>query len=257
MKKSILHFAYAVMLMFYTCITASCQEKNTVALELPAIADSDIIVTHVGYTAAYDTVRHIPRWVAYELTHEELRGNVPRQGNDCWMQDSNISYSQADSKDYRRSGWSRGHMAPAADMKWSEQAMRESFLLTNICPQDSTLNGNSWERTERLGRRLARRYGKVWIVCGPVFYDNRFGTIGNNKVAVPDAFFKAFLVNREGQYAAIGFIMYNTPEMQELKASSMSVDEVETATGLDLFPALPDDIEEDVESNIESRWWGI
>ena len=142
-------------------------------------------------------------------------------------------------------------------MKWSDQAMLESFLLTNMCPQNHDCNAGCWERTEKMGRRIAKQYGKVYIVCGPIFTTHQYGTIGANQVAVPDAFFKAFLIESDGNYAAIGFVMKNSSEKQELKASSMSVDDLEAKIGRDLFPNLPDDIEDDIESKVVKKYWGI
>ena len=246
----------AVLLLLCSCRSASSQQQGP-GCELPAATSSDKVVTHVGYTVSYDCQRLVPKWVAYELTKDETKGNTPRKGNDFWDKDPDLNCRQAHYKDYSGSCWDRGHLAPAADMKWSVEAMRQSFYLSNCCPQDREFNAYSWESTERMGRRLARQYGKVWIVCGPVFYDNQYGTIGRNNVAVPDAFFKAFLVEKDGIYGAMGLIMYNTPEHQDIKECSMSVDELEATIGIDLFPALPDDVEEAVEAKIESKWWGI
>lgn len=257
MKSIFLKIVPTVLLVMCSCRSASSQQEQSTGYELPAITESDIVVTHVGYAASYDCNRLVAKWVAYELTKDETYGKVPRKGNDFWDRDPDLNCRQAHFKDYSGTEWDRGHLAPAGDMKWSVDAMRQSFLLTNCCPQNRQFNANSWESTERMGRRLARQYGKVWIVCGPVFYDNKFGTIGLNKVAVPDAFFKAFLVEKDGSYGAMGLIMYNTPGQQNIKECSMSVDELEATIGIDLFPALPDEVENEVESKIEGHWWGI
>ena len=128
---------------------------------------------------------------------------------------------------------------------------------SNMCPQNQTFNGGSWETTEKMGRRIATQYGKVYIVSGPVYAGNQFGTIGTNKVAVPDAFFKAFLIEVDGSYSAIGFLMQNIPEHQDLKASSMSVDSLESIIGLDLFHNLDDAVEDEVEAQVVKKHWGI
>ena len=257
MKISIIKILSATLIVMCSCRSASSQQEQSTGYELPAITESDIVVTHVGYAASYDCNRLVAKWVAYELTKDETYGKVPRKGNDFWDKDPDLNCRQAHYKDYSGSCWDRGHMAPAADMKWSVDAMRQSFYLSNCCPQDRDFNANSWESTERMGRRLARQYGKVWIVCGPVFYDNQYGTIGRNNVAVPDAFFKAFLVEKDGSYGAMGLIMYNISGQQDIKECSMSVDELEATIGIDLFPALPDEVEEAVEAKIEGHWWGI
>ena len=224
-------------------------------LEVPAHTASEDIFSHLGYDLSYNHQNLTPNWVAYELTAEEANGQVPR--SNCYAEDPDLKGRQATLDDYRGSGWDRGHLAPAADMKWSPQAMDESFYLTNMCPQNQTFNGGSWETTEKMGRRIALQYGKVYIVSGPVYAGNQFGTIGTNKVAVPDAFLKAFLIESSGTYAAIGFLMQNVPEHQDLKASSMSIDELEDIIHLDLFHNLDDAVENEIEAQVVKRYWGI
>lgn len=258
-------FFLIVLSLLMGCLSSQCvsgqkaddqpKVSPTEKLEYPAFTEEEDIICHIGYTTSYNHTTLVPDWVAYELTDVEVAGELPR--SDAFAQDEMCKGRQADLSDYRGSGWDRGHMAPAADMKWSEQAMLESFLLTNMCPQDHTCNAGCWEKTEKMGRRIAKQYGKVYIVCGPVFTTHQYGTIGANKVAVPDAFFKAFLIESEGNYAAIGFMMENSSEKQELKASSMSVDELEKLIGRDLFPNLPDEIENEIESKIMKKYWGI
>ena len=94
-----------------------------------------------------------------------------------------------------KSGYDRGHMAPAADMKWSKQAMEESFYMSNICPQNPNLNRGDWNDLEEKSRQWAKKYGAVYIACGPIYDTKRPKRIGNNKVAVPHAFYKVILIN--------------------------------------------------------------
>lgn len=263
MKRTLIVFLSLVALL--SCLSSRClhgslsdPEGSKAAiekLECPAFSEDDDVICHVGYTTAYNHTTLTPNWVAYELTDKEAQGELPRE--DAFAQDEMAKGRQADLSDYRGSGWDRGHMAPAADMKWSEQAMAESFLLTNMCPQNHTLNAGSWENTEKMGRRIAKQYGSVYIVCGPIYNERKFGTIGANKVAVPDAFFKAFLIAVDDSYSAIAFIMTNTPDRQDLKASSMTVDQLETVIQRDLFPNLPDEIENEIEAKIVKKHWGI
>ncbi|MCQ2284561.1 MAG: DNA/RNA non-specific endonuclease [Bacteroidales bacterium] len=224
-------------------------------LEIPAYTSSEQTIVHTGDTVSYNQKALTPNWVAYELTRDEVAGTVKRSNE--YQEDPAVRGRQATLEDYRGSGWDRGHMAPAADMKWSSKAMTESFFLTNMCPQNNEFNAGAWETTEKMGRRLANTYGKVYIVCGPIYTKNHFGTIGRNKVKVPDAFFKAFLIESNGTYAAIAFVMQNIPGHQDLKASSMTVNDLEKKIGRNLFPNLPDSVEEDVESKIVKKYWGI
>lgn len=164
---------------------------DTTLLELPASQDNDIILVYSGFVVNYNTDRLIPNWVAYELTAEEVGGEVPRARG--FSMDPNYPGRQAMREDYSNSGWDKGHMAPSADMKWSQEAMTESFFLTNICPQDPTLNGRDWHALENRVRDWALRYDRLWVVCGPIIRDNQYGTIGERSVSVPDGFYKAVL----------------------------------------------------------------
>ena len=119
-------------------LIASCSEGNYGYIEMPSVEPDENIIYHAGYTTSYNTTTLIPKWVAYELTDEEVQGVFPRSGS--FGMDPDSTGRQAMREDYSNSGWDKGHMAPAADMKWSEQSMYESFYLTNICPQNHTLN---------------------------------------------------------------------------------------------------------------------
>jgi len=145
-------------------------------------------------------------------------------------------------------------MCPAGDNQWDEDAMYETFLFTNICPQDHELNSGLWNDIEQRCRTWANRYGDVYIVCGPVYTDDDHETMGPNKVAVPDAFFKVVLCTN-GTAKGIGFICPNEPIRDMDEQYVKSIDEVESITGIDFFPALPDDVEQDVESHADLGEW--
>jgi endonuclease G len=227
------------------------------SIEIPAkIAEKkEQIITHIGYTVSYNSDWKIPNWVAYELTKEEVEGTVPRF--DTFSSDPEVSYeNSATTYDYSNSGWDRGHMAPAGDMKWSEQAMKESFYLSNICPQNSNLNSGIWADLERQVRELARQKGNIYVVCGPVILKQP-QTIGKNRVAVPDAFFKALLQNDKNNWYAIAFVFANKSGRKPLATYAMSVEELQIITGIDFFPALPDNIERKAESEVDFTKWNI
>lgn len=223
-------------------------------MELPAVEEGDIILEHSGYISSYDAASRIPEWVAYELTADETSGDAER-GDRMFMMDPSYKKTQAMREDYSDSGWTKGHMAPAADFRWDSDAMGETFYLTNVCPQSEDLNAGDWEYLERRVRYWAKEYGKAWVVCGPIIGQNRYGTIGQHNVVVPDAFFKAVLVHTGFAYSAIGFIMGNDSDRYYLKDCAVSIDELENITGLDLFPTLDDSFEEDVESAYNPAVW--
>lgn len=223
-------------------------------LELPAIQPTDTILVYTGFVINYNPHRLIPNWVAYELTAEELDGNVPRAKG--FSMDLSYRGRQAMREDYSNTGWDKGHMAPSADMKWSQTAMTESFYLTNICPQNPDLNGRDWHTLENRVRDWARQYGRVWVVCGPLVEDIFFDTIGDNKITVPDGFFKALLrQDTNGTYHSIAFIFENNSARQPIKNAVVTVNELESLIGYDLFPNLDDQIEEKIEDNANWEDW--
>jgi len=178
-------------------------------LEIPAaITDrSETVIRHKGFTLSYNQDWKIPNWVAYELTAEEAEGTEPRSTT-FTIDPSLASFQSATAADYINSGFDRGHMAPAADMSWSAEAMRESFYTTNICPQNPALNRGAWKSLETKVKEVAKEHGRVFVVCGPIVEDEH-KTIGQNKVTVPNYFFKVLLLVDGSDIAAIGFIYPN------------------------------------------------
>jgi len=227
------------------------------ALELPAPTGGRV-VEHRAFVSTYNTRTLIPDWVAYELTAEEASGRHERGGIEFKMDPDLRGCTQAMREDYSGSGWTKGHMMPAADAATSSTTMAETFYFTNICPQNEVLNAGDWQYLEKRVRSWAKRYGSVFVVTGPIVGSNKYGTIGERRVTIPDSFFKALMVRREdGSYSAIAFVMDNDEERYMLKDCSMSINELEALTGMDFFPALDDRIEEKVESSVKRSDWGI
>ena len=211
------------------------------------------MLRRAGYTASYNKTTKLPNWVAWHLTADRTTGPAKRSGVD-FQADMNVPAPRAEDSDYYGSGYDRGHMCPAADNKYSEKAMEESFLFTNMCPQNGNLNRGDWNEMEQACRRWAKEYGGVYVVCGPILYKGKHKTIGKNKVVVPEAFFKVVLRTGENP-KAIGFI-YKNAEGDRPKGDYVNtVDEVERITGIDFFPELPDDVENKVEATADIADW--
>lgn len=206
------------------------------------------VVQHVGYTLSYDSDFKTPQWVGWTITTEKAQGTVPRC--DKFGPDPEVRGAQAYDSDYKGSGYDRGHIAPAGDMKWSEEAMRESFYLTNVCPQNRNLNRGDWKELEELEREWALQYGSVSITAGPIYNSKQPQRIGANHVAVPDGFFKVLLVGYPNNPKAYGFLYKNEAGSRPMKSYQLSVDEVERITGMDFFSALPDDVENRIEAEM-------
>lgn len=253
MRKSFLFF-----LMIIASISVCSQKHvNLDNVEIPAKIKgrTERVIVHKGYTVSYNADWKIPNWVAYELTDEEVAGEEPRGKK--FIPDPMVpKYESATTEDYKNSGWDRGHMAPAADMKWHPQAMKESFYLSNICPQNRNLNAGAWKDLEEQVRDLAAQKGHIYVVCGPIVADNH-ETIGTNQVVIPQAFFKVLLQEENGEIHTIGFVYENVAGRRPMSTYAMSVDEVEELTGIDFFPSLPDKIEKRAEAEVDFTKWTV
>lgn len=218
-------------------------------LEIPSMpkGKQGQVIQRTGYTLAYDKKTKTPQWVAWELTKEETKGNHER--TDKFLPDPNVEGAKVVTTDYTGSGYDRGHMAPAGDMKWSKKAMEESFYMSNICPQIHHLNTGDWNELEANTRKWARRYGSVYVTCGPIYNGSRRTQyIGKNRVKVPDAFFKVILIQSPKKTCALGFFFENEAGQRPLNEYLVSVDYLEQTTGIDFFPALPDELENVLEA---------
>lgn len=224
-------------------------------LELPRITKGDKgqVLRRIGYTTSYNKDTKLPNWVAWQLTAGHTTGRHKRDGID-FQEDLDVPSPRAVDSDYYGSGYDRGHMCPSGDCKWDATAQRQSFLFTNMCPQAPSLNRGDWNEMEQACRRWAKRYGNLYIVCGPILYRQKHKTIGKNKVVVPEAFYKVVL--RMGdEPKAIGFIYKNGDGNRPKGDYVNTVDQVERITGIDFFAALPDEVERKVESECSIGDW--
>ena len=231
--------------------------KEIKALEVPAPLKNkpEQILQRMGYTVSYNKDTRLPNWVAWHLTADRLIGSAKRPQK-AFHEDMDVAEPRATDWDYYNSRYDRGHMCPAGDNKWSKVAMLESFLFTNICPQNGSLNRGDWNELENMCRKWAKEYGDIYIVCGPILYSGKHKTIGKNKVVVPEAFFKVVLCMANTP-KAIGFIYKNAAGNRPKGDYVNTVDEVERITGIDFFPALPDKVENKIEAVANTGDWGI
>lgn len=210
------------------------------------------ILQKTSYITSYNKDTKIPNWVAWNLSGSHTDGPFKRMSN--FYEDDDVPSPRATLDDYRGSGWSRGHMCPAGDNKWNEWAMYDTFSLTNVCPQNASLNSGLWNSIEMDCRNWARKFGDIYIICGPIFMNREHEVIGVNKVLVPEAFFKVVLC-LNGKPKGIGFIVRNTDGTKKRDLYYNSIDQVERITGMDFFPTLSDEIEDEVEATANINDW--
>ena len=247
----------------YMATTARSRHDGDVSIDqMPAVSQLlkvDIpdsvpqqVVQYEGMDVNFNSALHIPNCVSWELTADETTGHAKRHNR--FMNDPDVK-GCPETWDYSYSGYDRGHMAPAGDMKWDAEAMRQTFYLSNICPQDHQLNTGAWNRLEGKCRQWAKRDSAIIIVCGPVITDHITEYIGDTRVAVPKRFFKVILSPYTTPARGIGFIMPNGPVPGGMQHAAVSIDSVEAVTGYDFFSALPDDIESIVEQQSDFYKW--
>lgn len=221
-------------------------------IELPKPKPRDLIIHHIGYVLSYNEPHEQANWVAYELTLEEVNGSFKRTND--FRPDPKVKTGSASLADYRGSGYDRGHLAPAADMKWSPIAMSESFYMSNMSPQRPSFNRGIWKRLEEQVRKWAVNNKSVYIATGGVLTSGLI-KIGPNQVSVPEKFYKVILDYQEPELRGIGFILPNKGSKEPLENYAITIDKVESMTGIDFFHKLPNEIEAEIESEVNlSRW---
>ena len=234
---------------------------SNVAYEVPrnvSMKAPEQLLRRYAYTTSYNKSTRNPNWVGWVLTADHTDGPYARGGHK-FEEDMDVPSPRAAYYDIREGecGYQRGHMCPAGDNKWSYRAQKEAFLMTNICPQNGNLNERDWQYLEKACRNWAKKYGKIYIVAGPVFRTKSHRTVGEHHVAVPDAFFKVVLALGKGKSGAkaIGFVYENKAGRHKMEYYARSVDAVEKMTGLDFFHQLDDVVENKIEAQCNLANW--
>ncbi|GAA4396615.1 hypothetical protein GCM10023187_04920 [Nibrella viscosa] len=218
---------------------------------LPAFKGSDQIIRHDGYTLRYQEKYEQADWVAYPLLAYEVSGDAER-GND-FMPDPEVATGSATPSDYSRSGYDRGHLAPAGDFKFSQRMMRESFYMSNMSPQAPAFNRGIWKELEEQVRNWAVRDKGLYVVTGPVLKPG-LPTIGKqNRIAVPEYYYKVLLYANNPSIRIIGFLLPNEGSDRPLQDFVVPVSEIERRTGITFFPKLPPDLAQKLKNQKPSQ----
>ena len=237
----------------YLILLGSCSVNKSKLIEEPRHTMGNQYIKHYAYTLQYNEETEQAQWVSYKLDRIELEPNYKRTNK--FLKDTLISTNTAENKDYVGSGYDRGHLAPAADMVWSEQAIAESFYYSNICPQSPSFNRGIWKKSEARVRSLAIKYDNIYVVTGPIFKNENCKTIGKNKVMIPTHFYKALLIYNDSIKQSIAFIFPNEKSKKDIFNYAISVDSLEQATELNFFTNLPNKQEKKIEKVFDLRYW--
>lgn len=212
------------------------------------------IIRYEGYTVSYNVDYKLANWVFWELTSgEALSKQEERSGK--FAPDPSLKGKTAMNEDYSRSGYDRGHLAPAGDMKWSMKSMQQSFYYSNIAPQNPRLNQGIWNNLENRCRQWAIAYDKVLIVAGPVL-SNGMKRLGKNRIAVPGQFYKVICAVSGGKYEGIAYLLDNKDyKNTSLRSLAIPIDSVEKVTGIEFFPELPEEAMRRMKSAVDMSCW--
>jgi endonuclease G len=220
----------------------------------PVAYTSDTILSYSGFDLGYNEQFEQAAWVAYVLTREEIEsGTIERTDN--FRSDTSILTGSANPADYRGSGFDRGHLAPAGDMKWDQLAMSQSFLMSNMSPQVPAFNRGIWRRLETEVRKWALEKDSLYVITGPLFSPGD-SLIGENGVGVPGYYFKVLVDLSPPHHDMIAFLLPNPGFSEELMHLAISVDSLEQISTYDFFGEAPDqDVIHWLEGRIEPGNW--
>ncbi|WP_366187457.1 DNA/RNA non-specific endonuclease [Flavobacterium ovatum] len=211
------------------------------------------IVKHEYYTLSYDEKAEQAEWLAYQLKKEYLKNNDFKRP--YFIEDPLVITGSASWRNYKKSGYDKGHLCPAGDMDFNQDAYNDTFYTSNISPQLHEFNGGIWNRLEQKVRYWASRYNRIIIITGGVL-DNSNRTIGSEKVVVPNYFYKIiFKSDKNSQPKMIAFLLPNEKSNKALYEYVVSVDSIEKITGIDFFPKLEDKLENTLEKNTDYKFW--
>lgn len=230
----------------------SSPKENSAFDFLPSSTTKQIVV-HDNYTLSYVEKHEQAEWVAYELKKSYANNNFKRP---FFIVDPKVKTQSADWRNYKKSGYDKGHLCAAADMKFSKKAFDDTFYTSNISPQLHDFNDGVWNRLEQKTRYWAAKYDGIYVITGGVL-KKRLKTIGKEQVAVPNYFYKVLLDKSNDEYKIIAFLVPHQESEKPLYEFVVSVDEVEKRTGIDFFPKLDDKVENQLEKTSNYKNWSF
>jgi endonuclease G, mitochondrial len=256
------------VLFFLVLLFTSCRESNQLVNEVDDFTSNDAnvraefdflptsttnaIYHRSAYVFSYSEAHEQSEWVAYYLDVDDI--NSIHFDRPFFTQDPLVKSASADWRNYKKSGYDKGHLCPAGDRKESYKSFQETFFTSNISPQEHEFNSGVWNRLEDKIRYWSTAKEGLYVVTGGVLTDD-LKTIGKEKVSVPNYFYKVLLSKNGTQM--IGFLVPHENSNQPLYEFVVSVDEIEKMTGIDFYPNLSDEIENQLESKSDYKEWSF
>lgn len=241
---------------FYTPATYSTSSDDGLETEIPSYflpsSSTGDVVVHDHFMLSYNEPFEQAEWVAYLLKKSHLTYDDRKRP--YFIEDPKVQTKSADWRNYKGSGYDRGHLCPAGDRRFSEYAYNETFYTSNISPQDRDFNSGVWNELEKQVRRWAKRYGELFVVTGGVLEEG-LEQIGEEDVDVPDYYYKIIARGNAKDLKVIAFLMPNQESSNPIRHFVVPVDQIEKLTGIDFFEQLPESMEITVESKSTLSGW--
>ena len=257
------------LLIILTLTLVNCKNTNDVNATSEAVTNENFaapqdfylptsttntIIKHNFYTLSYSERHEQAEWVAYELKKSELgSSNFKRP---YFIDDPEVDSGSASWRNYKRSGYDKGHLCPAGDRRFSREAFEETFYTSNISPQLHDFNAGIWNNLEQKTRYWAAKYDGVYVVTGGIL-NGKLKQIGKEAVSVPNYFYKILLDNSRGEYKTIAFLVPHEDSEKPLNKFVVSIDQLEKMTGIDFFLKLEDNIENKLEKTTDYKGWSF
>jgi len=227
-------------------------ERTEIPQELLPSSTTGDLVTHEHYMLSYSEKYEQAEWVGYMLKKEHLTYDDRKRP--YFIEDPKVKTKSADWRNYKGSGYDRGHLCPAGDRRFSKQAYNETFYTSNISPQDRDFNAGVWNRLEVQIRKWAKKYGTLFVVTGGVLEDG-LKEIGEEDVDVPQYYYKIIARGEADDLKLIAFLMPGVESGKSLEKFAISVDEIEKMTGIDFFEKLANKNEVKLEREVVTKHW--
>nr|WP_315208668.1 DNA/RNA non-specific endonuclease [uncultured Flavobacterium sp.] len=230
--------------------------RETIARNFDFLPSSSTnqVVKHQYYTLSYNEVHEQAEWVAYELKKDYIKNNNFKRP--FFIEDDKVKTGSADWRNYKNTKYDKGHLCPAGDMEFALDAYNDTFFTSNISPQVRNFNNGVWNRLEQKERYWAVKYDGIYVITGGVL-ESSLMTIGKEKVSVPKSFYKILLDNSGDELKMIGFLVPNTESNKPLYSFVVSVDYIEKLTGINFFPKLNDNIENQLKKRNDYKNWSF
>lgn len=253
---SIRLYSFLFFILFVSCTkdtsTINAQSSIVGSASLMPTTNRGYLIEHTYFTLSYSETNRQAEWVAYYLTPAFING--PQERTDDFKIDPKVKNNPVGNGDYSGSGYDRGHLCPAGDMKLNLTSMSETFYMSNMSPQDPSFNRGIWETLESRVRMWAMEKNGVYVVTGPIL-KNLCGSIKNGTISVPCSYYKIIFKDNGTEKIAIALILNNQGSSSNLKSFVTSIDNIESLTCIDFFSSLSDDIENKIESTINISGW--